>query len=79
MGFTIDAAASGIQHIVTLATSIIFFAVLATFIVLSFILDYHLRMYSTSLMRLYSIRVAYVVVSGILIFIMIGALPFIFN
>ena len=79
MGFTISSVSGGIEHIITIGTAIIFFGVLAAFIILSFILDHHWRMYTTTQMRLYSMRAAYVVVSGILIFIMLGSLPFIFS
>lgn len=68
-----------IDAIVTPVVGFIFFAVTACFIILTFILDHHWRAYTTSRMRLYSMRTAYLIVSGILIFVMLTSLPFLFG
>ena len=60
-------------------TSFMFFATIAAFIVITFILDYHWRHYSTSAMRLKMLRRTYLGVSFFLIVVMAGAFLSLFS
>lgn len=67
-----------VDGFITPLAGFIFFAVITAFIVVSFILDYHWRRYSTNYASLMHMRVAYISISGILILIMSVALIFLF-
>ena len=65
--------------VITFIAATAYFLLIAGFIVLTFILDHDWRRYATSRMRLYSMRGMYLVVSGILITLMTGALLTLFS
>jgi hypothetical protein len=67
-----------IDRFITPVVGFIFFAVIAAFVIVSFILDYHWRNYTTDYSKLTRMRMTYVTVSGILILIMCVALIYLF-
>lgn len=54
------------------------FLALAIFAIVSLILDHHWRKFATSRMRIYFMRSTYLIVSGILVFIVINSILFLF-
>ncbi|MFH1246466.1 MAG: hypothetical protein V1489_01660 [Candidatus Liptonbacteria bacterium] len=68
-----------IDAIVNPAVAVFSFIVVAAFIVLTFVLDYHLRTYSTSLLKLTVLRIAYLGFSVFLLVIMMFSLLFLYS
>ncbi len=67
-----------VDRFLTPLVGFIFFAVIAAFVIVSFMLDYHWRNYTTNYAKLTRMRITYVTVSGILILIMSVALIYLF-
>jgi len=67
-----------LDQVVNPVVALLFFATVAIFIILSFVLDYHVRMYSTSLLKLATLRLIYFGFSGFLLVIMAFALLYLY-